>query len=363
MVTVFTLQKFEELVNFANRSSFPLIWDPRLRKLTISHTNYAISVAMQFFLYAGTVIVLALTIHNKGSSHFNFLLLSFYCVLGMSFGTSVLTFRTRDVARIWNSSIVFGQNLIANWWPEPTSMAEITFNRAFLQATIPANIILNLLPVFSVGHILIDHRHSVHIPNLLPHGTLIYWVTYLLYTIPYIYALFYFVCRIKIMISATTLQLMLVFPLLRQELRLGQDASRLVNRKYPCVSEFLKCPENIVVVYRSLQIIMTDMCYTFGLAIPPIQAVLGQVVISTAYLLISGGKDGANPRSRMTMVILFGTIPFCIASWTIMLTCAGMMYKSATDCILSWKTGWAHWDCSIHGHSLIEYKLELIVEL
>ncbi|OXA40997.1 hypothetical protein Fcan01_24215 [Folsomia candida] len=238
------------------------------------------------------------------------------------------------------------QNLISNWWSAPSSRAEITFNRAFHEATIPANMILNLLPVFSVGHILIDHRHSVHIPNLLPHGTLIYWVAYLLYTIPYVFALFYFVSRIKLMISATTLQLMLVFPLLRQELRLGQDPSRLGKRKYPCASEFLKCPENIVVLYRSLQVVVTDMCYTFGLAIPPIQAVLGQIVISTAYLLIIGGKDGANPRSRMTLVILFGTIPFCIASWTIMLTCAGMMYKSATDCIISWRTGWAHWDCA-----------------
>lgn len=215
-------------------------------------------------------------------------------------------------------------------------------NQAYLKATIPINLLLNILPFLSVGHILIDHRHQVHIPNLLPHGTLIYYVTYLIYSIFLIYILFYFVSGTKIMVSGSALQIMIVLPLLRQELRLKQDAT-FGKRQYPLVSEFLERPENIVHMYRSLQILVTDMCYTFGLAIPPIQAVLGQMVISTAYLLISGSREGASSQTRFTSVILCGTIPASIVSWTIMLTCAGMMHKSATDCIASWKTGWAHW--------------------
>lgn len=228
-------------------------------------------------------------------------------------------FRVDNAHQCRNNNLSF---LLANWWPKPTSRAEMMFNRAFLKVTLPINLILNIMPFMAVCHILIDHRHSLHLPNLLPYGTLIYCVTYLIYIIFFIYALFYCTSRAKILISAVTLQTMIVLPLLRQEFRLKQDTS-FGKRKYPLVPEFWERPENIVNMYRSLQIFLTEICYVFGLGVLPLQAILGQIVISTAYLLISGGRGTANSRSRLTSVILFGTIPSCVVSWTIMLTFTG----------------------------------------
>lgn len=98
--TEFTLQKFEEIIKFGNRFSFPLIWNPRLRKLVISPRHLVASIIIQFLLYAKTVAILGQTVLNKSqinSSYFNLLLLAFYCLLGISIGSSVLTLKPRDV--------------------------------------------------------------------------------------------------------------------------------------------------------------------------------------------------------------------------------------------------------------------------
>lgn len=115
MVTEFVIKKFVETVNLANYFCFPLVWDDNLRKLSFSPKHHANSAVLQILIYFNTVIVLGQAIKCKLKeeiANFNLSLVLAYSLVVISLATSIPTFQTRDLARLWNCGIKFGQSFV-----------------------------------------------------------------------------------------------------------------------------------------------------------------------------------------------------------------------------------------------------------
>ncbi|OXA39474.1 hypothetical protein Fcan01_25796 [Folsomia candida] len=244
---------------------------------------------------------------------------------------------TRDLARLWNCGIKFGQSFVAKWWRHPPTSAQLTFNRSFLRITRPANLALNLLPLIIVSHVAVFPRHPIHFPNVYHPGSLLYYAAYVFYFPANLYTLCYFTQYVKLVFQAYTYFILLVVPILRNGISLIIPPRQ---RRHPFKYDLVQRPENIFLTYRTLQLIMKDMSFVFGRLIAPIQVVFGQCVITSAYFLIGGGARD----DSVTSMILWIVIPFTAVSWTVMLAFSGIIYQSANRCIASWKRGAGWWD-------------------
>lgn len=144
---------------------------------------------------------------------------------------------------------------------------------------------------------------------------------------------------LKILFQTFSGLILFVLPLLR-ELTLTRIPRQV--RKFKCSPELGAHPENLVHVYRSLQLAMKEIRLVFGKYFPIMQTLLGELAISAGYVLIvEGGKI-----DLVTRMTLMACIPFAVLSWAALMTCAGTIEKASKECLTSWKVYGDHWESS-----------------
>lgn len=111
---------------------------------------------------------------------------------------------------------------------------------------------------------------------------------------------------------------LLIYPILSRELRPGQN-------DYATLPELRTTPENIVLVYRTLEIYVKNLLIRFGSIVLPVQAYLSQFVLILNYVLI---KNGHEMTGVSIMVALTWSLA-CQMAWIILLSLAAIFAKEA----------------------------------
>lgn len=224
----------------------------------------------------------------------------------------------------------------ARWWSHQRSQVATNFNRQWIPITNLASLILNLVPLTTILPIFFIPRHPVYVPNIFPHNTLVYFVVYIVYIPSLTYYMYHLAYLMKTIIFESCAFFIFLLPLIRDELNLENNN---LNRNFQCAPDLRMNPENIVLVYRSLQLIMKLVASAVGPYIPLTQALFGQMFISTGYVLIVEGKN----LNVSLSLFLLSCIPFAMIFWVIFLSFAAKVDKGSRICIRSWKSGGTGW--------------------
>ncbi|OXA38242.1 hypothetical protein Fcan01_27047 [Folsomia candida] len=237
-------------------------------------------------------------------------------------------------------------NFVANryqtdtYWNFPGSTAVAAFNRNWLLITRLSNFLLNLFPFVAWCQIPISPLHPMHIPTIFSNYPALFYFSYCIYGPAMMYSFCFVASYIKTLFQTFSSLIFFILPILQEELALTSKKARKV-RKFKCSPDLGTSPEHLVFVYRSLQLGMKEIRLVFGRYLPIIQTFLGQLGISTGYVLIAeGGK--IDLVTRLTFSIC---VPFAVLSWVALMTCAAKIQKSAKDCLTSWRVhGGGHWE-------------------
>lgn len=187
--------------------------------------------------------------------------------------------------------------------------------------------------------ILISPLHPMHIPHIVLKYPALFYSAHLIYAPAIMYSFCFVASYLKILFQTFSGLILFVLPLLR-ELTLTRIPRQV--RKFKCSPELGAHPENLVHVYRSLQLAMKEIRLVFGKYFPIMQTLLGELAISAGYVLIvEGGKI-----DLVTRMTLMACIPFAVLSWAALMTCAGTIEKASKECLTSWKVYGDHWESS-----------------
>lgn len=220
------------------------------------------------------------------------------------------------------------------WWSYPNSDVEATFDKILVPISRLAVWILNFCFIWSM--LLISAEHPMHIPNIFKSNSIPFFIVYLIYAAYFISLIWLWGNLIKTIFLIMSALLVILFPSLSQEFRLSKSSTK--KRRFRCSSELVKYPGNISIEYRSLQIILNQMCDGFGLLFPIINALFGQAAVSVGYLLIVVGMDVLS-----SIIFLYG-ISCIVLFWSVMLTGLGSLQNVSKKCIEFWKIDTQLWE-------------------
>lgn len=119
---------------------------------------------------------------------------------------------------------------------------------------------------------------------------------------------------------------LLIYPILCQELR-----SRRTN--YATIPTLRRTPDNIILVYRTVEIFIKNLLIHVGPVILPMQGLLSQFILILNYMLVRHGHS-------MTLIVLMVALVWtavCQIAWIIVLTLSATFQKGAVATIRSWK--------------------------
>ncbi|OXA37586.1 hypothetical protein Fcan01_27649 [Folsomia candida] len=258
---------------------------------------------------------------------------------GMSVGTYVFSTHAREIARNWNSIFAYITKFNEQFWTYPKSTAIRTLNRNLFKIIRPANFMLNLVPIAMWSQIFLIPHHPIHLPNLFSNYKILFYTAHLIYTPATLYAFCFVAFYIKPMFQTLTVYVLFTLPILREELALTRGPR--YTGKFKCSPVLGASPEkNLVLVYRSMQLLMKDVSLLFGRYLPVLNTLYGQLAISSGYVLIvEGGKT-----DNSTKLVLLVCVPFTVLVWAGCLICAGKIQASSKECLTSWKVGAARWE-------------------
>ncbi|OXA48071.1 hypothetical protein Fcan01_16914 [Folsomia candida] len=258
-------------------------------------------------------------------------------MMAICVGSYVCAYQSKEVARNWNGMMLYSSKIYETYWNYPGPTAGSTYNRKWLLITRPSNLLLNIFPFIVWGQILISPHHPMHITYIVSNYPALFYLAYLIYGPAMMYSFCFVGSYLKILFQTFAGIMFCILPLLRK-LRLTRKPREV--GKFKCSPELGAHPEHLVFVYRSLQLAMKELRLVFGKYLPLTQTFLGQLAISTGYVLIAEGKK-VDVATRMTFLLC---IPFAVLSWAVLLTCAGNVQKSAKDCLTSWKVHGDQWE-------------------
>ncbi|OXA48133.1 hypothetical protein Fcan01_16921 [Folsomia candida] len=224
-------------------------------------------------------------------------------------------------------------------WNFPGSTAVTSYNRNWLRINRPANFLLNLFPLVLWCQIIFSPHHPMHIPNIFSNYPALFYSAYFIYAPAILYSFCFVASYAKILCQTFSGLILFVLPVI-EELALFRKPREF--RKFKCSPELGSQPEHLVHVYRSLQFAMKEVRLVFGKYLPIIQTVMGQLAISTGYVLIAEGTK-VNLAKRMTFLLC---VPSAVLSWAALTTCTAKIQKSAKKCLTSWRVHGAHWESS-----------------
>ncbi|OXA48075.1 hypothetical protein Fcan01_16918 [Folsomia candida] len=252
-------------------------------------------------------------------------------------GSYACAYQPKEVARNWNGMMLYSIKIYETYWTFPGSTTVLNYNRNWLLITRSSNLLLNIFPLIVWCQILVSPRHPMHIPYIFSNYPALFYLAYLAYAPAMMYSFCFVGSYLKILFQTASGIILCTLALL-QELTITRKPRQI--RKFKCSPELGAHAEHLVFVYRSLQLAVMEIRLVFGKYFPLTQSFLGQLAISTGYLLIAENKK-LDLATRMTFMLC---VPFAVLSWALLLACAGKIQKSAKDCLTSWKGNGDHWE-------------------
>ncbi|OXA40239.1 hypothetical protein Fcan01_25084 [Folsomia candida] len=334
-------QEFSKTINTANIFGFPLIWNKKLKKLQFSRKYYSRTKLVQKLIYFHTFALIVETTRYKftpNSPYFNLLLVDSYALVGMSVGTYVFSTQAEGIGRNWNSMFLYVTKFNEQFWNYPVSTAISALNRNLFKIIRPTNFMLTFLPIAMWSQIFLVPHHPIHLPNLFSNYRILFYIAHLIYTPAILYEFFFVTFFIKLMVQTFTAFILFILPVLREELALTRGPR--YTGKFKCSPALGASPENLVLVYRSLQLLMKDLSILCGRYLPILNTLFAQLSISSGYVLI---VEGRKTDDSMKMVLLV-CVPFTVLVWAGFLVCVGKIQASSKECLTSWKVGAARWE-------------------
>ncbi|OXA65094.1 hypothetical protein Fcan01_00673 [Folsomia candida] len=195
---------------------------------------------------------------------------------------------------------------------------------------------LNFFPLLVFGYKIIFPQHEMQLPNYLPRDSILYTITFIIYAPTAMYSLLYCTNVVKFLIQIFSAYMILIVPLLRDELCLF---AKIPARQYRCSNELRQLPQNLGHAYRSLQLLDKLLSLTTGPLLPLMHSIFGHLAISAGYQIIMAGVGGDSKRTALFLA-MFGMV----VVWISVISVAAKLQKESVKCILSWKTGvQIHW--------------------
>lgn len=235
--------------------------------------------------------------------------------------------------------------ILAQWWNHPKSRATANFNRKWIPISNLFGLILHIVPLISTLPVLLDPKNPAFFPNIFPPDTFIHFVVYVMYIPSFVYAVYQWTYIEKTILLVSSAIMILLVPLVREELNVG--VANNFGRKFQTTG-LRHNPENVVFVYRSLQLFEKLISIAIGPFIPICQAIFSQIFIYTGYILI---VDRENLDASFSLVLLT-CIPSMMICWVTFLAFAAKVHKGSQICIRSWTfgaTGWSQKDTKYMG--------------
>jgi hypothetical protein len=98
-------------------------------------------------------------------------------------------------------------------------------------------------------------------------------------------------------------------------------------------SDKVRTFRELPLTYRTIQVLLrTGMCL-YGKFFVPVQAMMGQTIVISSYLLISQKKS----LELLDIFILFSGIIFAMCFWGFVLILGGIVFRESKKTVLSWK--------------------------
>lgn len=123
-----------------------------------------------------------------------------------------------------------------------------------------------------------------------------------------------------------------------------------VKHPWACRPDLFRKVENIIILYRSYQLLQIGLLSLYGPCIVPIHSLVGQITVLGSYILITS----RHRLDNLTATFILLLFPATYFGWMGMLTNAGGIFDESKKFLLSWKR--MEWKTKMEVRLMAKYR-------